>query len=260
MDDLKQYTILITGSASGNGLGIATVCTKYFRKIILIDKDKDNLDIAKEQLNKLIKQNTSCCIIDTYTSDLSDYLQRCKLIENILSKYKVIHCIVNNAGVSLFPSKNASFAEKLKVWNYTIEVNLTATFHIISELNKLIPDDLGTIINITSLNSTLAFPDNPSYMSSKGGLRQLTLSFANDLSKRGIRVNSIAPGYIRTNMTLNSWKDLQKRRDRTNRTMLGRWGKPKDLGGIVCFLASEMSSYITGQEIYIDGGWSTKGL
>ena len=97
-------------------------------------------------------------------------------------------------------------------------------------------------------------------MSSKGGLRQLTLSFAKDLSSRGIRVNAIAPGYIKTNMTLKSWENLETREARTNRTMLGRWGEPSDLGGTVCFLASNISSYITGQEIYIDGGWSSKGL
>ena len=127
-------------------------------------------------------------------------------------------------------------------------------------LKNNIPDNIGTIINITSLNSSLAFPDNPSYMASKGGLRQLTMSLATDLANREIRVNCIAPGYFKTNMTKKSWNDLKKREERSSRTLLNRWGLPVELGGTVCFLASNISSYITGQEIYVDGGWSIKGL
>ena len=260
MKDLKDYTLLITGAAGGNGFGIASICINYFKKIILIDRDEITLDRSISILREIIDSKNLDCELKKHLADLSDFNSRSKLIHEIKSTYTEIHCIVNNAGVSLFPKDEGSFNEKLDVWNYTIETNLTAPFHLISELNKLLPDKLGTIINITSLNSTLAFPNNPSYMSSKGGLRQLTLSFAKDLSSRGIRVNAIAPGYIKTNMTLKSWENLETREARTNRTMLGRWGEPSDLGGTVCFLASNISSYITGQEIYIDGGWSSKGL
>ena len=150
--------------------------------------------------------------------------------------------------------------EKMKLWDKTLKVNLTAPYRIILGLEELIPDKIGTIINITSLNSTFSFPNNPSYMASKGGLRQLSMALANDLSKRGIRVNSIAPGYFKTNMTKLSWENTEMRNERTSKTFLKRWGEPEDLGGIVCFLASNISSYITGQEIYVDGGWSVKGL
>ena len=118
----------------------------------------------------------------------------------------------------------------------------------------------GSIINITSLNSELAFPDNPAYVTFKGALKQMTKSFALDLGKHGIRCNNIGPGYIRTNMTKQSWSDPIRRKQREDKTALGRWGKPSDLCGVVIFLASDASGYITGQDIYVDGGWMIKGL
>ena len=116
----------------------------------------------------------------------------------------------------------------------------------------------GSIVNITSLNSELAFPNNPAYVSMKGGLKQLTKSLALDLGKYNIRVNNIGPGYIKTNMTKNSWKN--KRQEIEDRTILGRWGEPKDLIGTAVFLLSPASDYITGQDIYVDGGYLTKGM
>ncbi len=116
----------------------------------------------------------------------------------------------------------------------------------------------GSIINITSLNAELAFPDNPAYVAFKGGLKQLTKSLALDLGKYNIRVNNIGPGYMRTNMTKKGWANNRKLIE--DRTILGRWGTPDDLIGTAIFLLSSASSYITGQDIYVDGGYLTKGL
>jgi len=118
----------------------------------------------------------------------------------------------------------------------------------------------GSIINITSLNAELAFPGNPAYMASKGALRQLTRSAAYDLAPYGIRANNIAPGYIKTAMTEKSYNNQQLYEARQSRTILGRWGTPGDLAGAAIFLASNASSYITGQDLYVDGGWNIKGL
>ena len=116
----------------------------------------------------------------------------------------------------------------------------------------------GSIINITSLNSELGFPNNPAYVATKGGLKQLTKSLAVDLGKYNIRVNNIGPGYIKTNMTKQGWKNNKQAIE--DRTILGRWGKPEDLIGSIIFLLSDASSYITGQDIYVDGGYLAKGL
>jgi NAD(P)-dependent dehydrogenase (short-subunit alcohol dehydrogenase family) len=117
-----------------------------------------------------------------------------------------------------------------------------------------------SVINVTSLNAELAFPNNPAYVASKSALAGLTRSMALDYGKHGIRVNAIAPGYIKTDMTGESWTNLEKRKKRAGRTVLNRWGTPEDLAGPLLFLASEMSSYVSGHSLFVDGGWRIRGL
>jgi len=118
----------------------------------------------------------------------------------------------------------------------------------------------GSIINITSLAAEQGFPDNVAYVASKGGLKQLTKAMAIDLANKNIRVNSIGPGYVKTKMTEKSWKDKKKKKNRSERIILARWAYPEDIANTCLFLGSELSSYINGQEIYVDGGWLSKGL
>lgn len=149
-----------------------------------------------------------------------------------------------------------------KTWEDVIRINLTVPF-ILSKLvaKKLIEaQKAGSIINITSIGAELGFPDNPAYGAAKGGLKQLSKAMACDLSPHRIRVNNVAPGYTRTRMTEESWKDVEKRKQRTDRMMIGRWAVPEDVAAAVLFLASDMAEYITGQDIYVDGGWTAKGL
>ena len=136
---------------------------------------------------------------------------------------------------------------------------MRAPFFLISHLTSLMKKG-GSIINVTSLGSVLGFPDNPSYVSSKGGLKMLTKSLAVDLGKKGIRVNNLLPGYMKTAMTKKSFmnKDLKEERDK--RIIINRWGNSTDLIGPCIFLASDSSSYITGSDILVDGGWIAKGL
>ena len=166
--------------------------------------------------------------------------------------------LVNNAGISL-PHPVLDDSEKL--WEKTYNVNVKAPFFLSQECAKIMKiKKSGIIINVTSINAEFAFPDNPAYQVSKAGLKQLTKSMALDLAKFGIRVNNVGPGYFRTEMTKKSWTNIKKRKTISDNTILGRWGEPKDLEGTIIFLSSDASSYITGQDIYIDGGWSVKGI
>jgi len=113
---------------------------------------------------------------------------------------------------------------------------------------------------MTSINTELGFLNNPAYIASKGGLKMLTKSLAKDLGKYGIRVNNLGPGYFITDMTKNSYKNKKSRISRQNHTLLGRWGNVLDLVGPCIFLASDASAYITGQDLYVDGGWTANGL
>ena len=148
-----------------------------------------------------------------------------------------------------------------EAWEKTYNVDLKAPYILSKMVGEEMKKNLnGSIINITSLNSELAFPDNPAYIAMKGGLKQLTKSLAYDLGKYNIRVNNVGPGYMKTNMTKKSWSDPKTYEERKNKTVLQRWGEPSDLIGVTVFLASNASSYITGQDIYVDGGWLIKGL
>ena len=106
----------------------------------------------------------------------------------------------------------------------------------------------------------MGFPKNPAYVASKGGLKMLTKSLAKDLGKYGIRVNNLGPGYFVTNMTKNSYKNKKLKLAREKHTLLGRWGKISDLVGPCVFLSSDASEYVTGQDLYVDGGWTANGL
>ena len=174
-------------------------------------------------------------------------------------KHKKIDVLINNAGISL-PNVTRGFYPK-KNWDETLAINLSAAFHVSQTVIKyMIKTSKGSIINITSINAEFAFPNNPAYVASKGGLKMLGKALAKDCGKYGIRVNNLGPGYIKTEMTMKSFNDKNKRTARENSTMLGRWGEVDDLLGPCIFLASDASSYVTGQDIYVDGGWSSNGL
>ena len=161
-----------------------------------------------------------------------------------------------NAGTTASHSLSAYPDE---AWDRTLRVDLEAPFRIIRAFAGMMRDQgEGSIINITSIVAELGAPDNPAYAAAKGGLKQLTKALALDLGPHGIRVNNVGPGYFRTDMTRYSWDDPQRREERTQRTMLGRWGQPEDLAGVVLLLASDASRYITGQDLYVDGGWLAK--
>ena len=176
--------------------------------------------------------------------------------KDIFSKHKKIDVLINNAGITMPLMKNKLFYEK-ENWAKTIDVNLTASFFSSQEAIKyMIKRKEGSIINITSLNAELAFPKNPSYVASKGGLKMVGKALAKDWGKFGVRVNNLGPGYIKTSMTKSSYSNRRTRLEREKQTLLHRWGNMDDLVGPCIFLASDASKYITGQDIYVDGGWS----
>ena len=187
--------------------------------------------------------------------DITDKKKLDLLIKKALMYGGEIHGLVNCAGVTF---GNELFDYTEEDWNKTFEVNLKAPYELSRKVAKHMKENGGSIVNITSLNSELGFPNNPAYISTKGGLKQLTKSLAVDLGRYNIRVNNLGPGYIRTNMTKLGWKNNRKKIE--DRTVLGRWGEPNDLIGAAIFLLSEASSYVTGQDIYVDGGYLAKGL
>lgn len=166
--------------------------------------------------------------------------------------------LVNAAGITLPGSVEA---DAMVSFQRTLELNLTAAYGCsLAAVPHMQRNGQGTIINVTSIGAGLGFPGNPGYVASKGGLAAMTRAMALDLGSQGIRVNNIVPGYVHTAMTQGSYNNPELNAARAGRTMLGRWGKVEELAGAAVFLASSASSYVTGTDLYVDGGWSVKGL
>jgi NAD(P)-dependent dehydrogenase (short-subunit alcohol dehydrogenase family) len=169
-----------------------------------------------------------------------------------------IDVLVNNAGVTL-PGGDDPYDPQLHTATRTIL--LDAPYYLCGRIAPMMAaQGGGSIINITSINAELAFPENPAYVSSKGALRMLTKAVARDFGEHNVRANNLCPGYVRTDMTAASYADAERRELLRARTMLGRWGEPEDVAGPCLFLASDASAYVTGSDLYVDGGWAAKGL
>ena len=228
MFSVKNKVVIVTGSSGGNGSAIVKGLEKL--GAIVEGGDLPSYDITTDKHRKL-------------------------LVQQALNHTGKIDGLINCAGIT---RGNNVFDYDDEDWENTYQVNLKAPFELSREVARYMKNSGGSIINITSLNSELGFPNSPAYVAMKGGLKQLTKSLAVDLGKYNIRVNNVGPGYIKTNMTKQGWKN--NRKEIEDRTILGRWGRPEDLVGTIVFLLSSASSYITGQDIYVDGGYLTKGL
>jgi NAD(P)-dependent dehydrogenase (short-subunit alcohol dehydrogenase family) len=250
LDDLfsiRNKVIVVTGG--GSGLGKAVAISLAQRKALTHSFDKKFYEKVPMGLSDNLFQQT-CDITNKQKFD--------SLIKKIFLEHKKIDVLINIAGIGL---KKSGLFYPIHNWKKTLEVNLTAPFNCSQTVIKyMMKNKSGSIINFTSINAELAFPNNPAYVASKGGLKMLSKSLAKDWAKYGIRVNSIGPGYFRTDMTKESYENKNLRQKRTERTLLGRWGNKEDIVGTCIFLASDASNYITGQDIYVDGGWLANGL
>ena len=232
--------VVITGGNRGNGFAIANGLSNAGAKVVRIDLAFDN------------KLNT-----EDIEFDLTNQTKIKSLVEDITEKYGRIDALVNNAGVSIASAN--PYADE-STYEKTLSVNLHAAFAMCSAVCPIMAShNSGSIVNLTSLGAELAFPNNPSYQISKAGLRQLTKALARDWGEFGIRANNICPGYINTAMTAKSFTDNELHQKRKNNTLMKRWGESADLVGPAIFLISDASSYITGTDIYVDGGWTANG-
>lgn len=257
--DMSNRTTLITGAGGHLGYAMSSVLAEMKCNLILVDKNTENLDKTKSLLGE-----KSTVEIDTFCIDLEKQDDRQALLAEINKNYNDLSCLINNAafaGDKKLNGWNTSFEEQsVETWRRALEVNLTSAFEISKCLVPLLNKSRnGNIINIASIYGELG-PDwslyenssmgNPAaYAASKGALIQLTRWLATTLAP-GIRVNAISPGGIFRNQTEEFVKKY------SNRTPMGRMATEDDFLGITAFLASDMSSYVTGQIISVDGGWN----
>ena len=235
-----MQNVLVTGGSSGIGNSIIKILNQNGYNSINFDLKKNNYP-------------------NFYKTDLASIKSIYKNFNAVVKKYKKIHSLINCAGVT-FPGNSKNYS--LKSWDTTLKVNLTAPFVLSQIVGKnMIKNKIkGSIVNITSIGAELAFPENPAYQASKAGLKHLTKALAYDFSKYNIRVNSLAPGYTVTPMNRKSFKNKILKKKRSNQSMLNRWGFPFEIAETAIFLISEKSSFTTGQNFIVDGGWTSKGL
>jgi 2-deoxy-D-gluconate 3-dehydrogenase len=177
-----------------------------------------------------------------------------KVVDRAVKEFGKIDFLFNNAGiVRRAPSED--FTEK--DWDETISTNLKGPFFLAQAVARVMISQKrkGKIINTSSLSAVQGGKRVPAYAASKGGLSQVTKSMANDWAKYNILVNALGPGWVKTELTEPLQQDRERYAEITNRIPLGRWADPEDLMGAAVFLASDASDYITGQTIFVDGGW-----
>lgn len=249
--NLTNKTAIITGAAKGNGFAIAKGFLEVGAEVYFVDIAAQKLRNSVQSLNN----NNAIAIVADLTKD-EDLV---KIFSTVICKSGKIDVLVNNAGITIGGISSENYLSES--WNKTFILNLDSVFKLCQLVGKeMINKKGGSIINITSIGSELGFPENPAYVSSKGGLKMLTKALARDWAQYNIRVNNLVPGYMRTDMTIKSYKDKELYNERLKRIMIKRWGKPEDLIGPAIFLASDASSYVTGIDLFVDGGWTANGL
>jgi len=219
---------------------------------VLVNVDQQPLDEARAKYHKegLDAHSFAC--------DLTNSTQLDALVDYVESTHGRADVLVNCAGVT---TQHDSHDYPDELWSATLSLNLEAPFQLSKRIARLmIAQGGGSMIHITSINAEQRFAFNPAYQASKGGLRSLSKSLANDLGPHGIRSNTVGPGYFETSMHAGRLNDPEGVKARVARTMLGRIGQPAELAGIVVLLVSDAVAHITGQEIYVDGGWLARGF
>jgi len=242
---------LCTGSASGIGRRMALALAQAGADLVLVDRDPTGLTEAAGEIAKLPGGRSA-----TLTADLLDRNGLQDLAERAGEPFGAPDILVNAAGVNLRePVEEVSWDS----WDQTINLNLAVPFFLArSCVAGMKARGRGRVINIASLQSFRAFPNSIPYGASKGGVAQLTRAMAEAWSTDGITANAIAPGFFPTRLTQSVFENPELASHNARMTAIGRNGELTDLDGTTVFLASAASSYITGQVLPVDGGYSAK--
>jgi len=239
---------LVTGSGSGIGKGMAAGLAEAGAKVALAARNMDKLSKAASEMT------ASGLDVFPFQVDMAKPDSISDLVKVVVKEFSHIDFLFNNAGM-IHRAPMEEFP--LEKWEEMIKVNLTGPFLLSQAVAKhMIEKGIkGSIVNTSSLIAVFGGVTVPAYAATKGGLTQLTKSMCNDLAKYGIRVNAIGPGWVKTEMTQAIQNNPERFQSISTRIPLGRWANPEDLAGLAVFLASEASTYITGQVIFIDGGY-----
>lgn len=247
--DLSGKVALVTGTSRGLGQYFARALARAGADIAMTSRDKSTLASFAEEIHALGRRSFGASL------DVRNYESIQSAVAAVEEHFGHIDILVNNAGCNIRkPALDVTWDN----WNTILDTNLRGSFFVTQAVARgMIARGYGRIINIGSVTSVFGYAGLAPYGASRGGVRQLTMSLADDWGRHGITVNCLAPGWFRTeqNKALYgnaAWVEYLK-----DRIPVKRPGRPDDLDGAVVFLASESSRYITGQTLLIDGGIST---
>ena len=247
--DLTGQIALVTGASRGLGQHFARALARAGADLILTSRKADDLAPFVAEIESLGRR------AHPYALDVREQASIDNMAAQVHARFPQVHILVNNAGCNVRkPALDITWDD----WNLVLDTNLRGTFFVAQAIARgMFPHGYGRIINIGSVTSVFGYAGLAPYGASRGGVRQLTMSLADDWGPRGITVNCLAPGWFRTaqNQVLyenQEWVDYL-----VDRIPVKRPGDVHDLDGAIVFLASESSRYITGQTLLVDGGIST---
>ena len=248
--DLTGKTAIVTGGNKGLGKGMAEGLCEAGASVVIMASSESVYEAAKELTDKgFTAYGVRCNLADEAAIEKA-FAEALELLGGKLD------ILVNNAGIQ---RRNPSEDFLMSDWDDVLNVNLRAVFKLCQLAGRnMIPNGGGKIVNLASMLSYFGGSTVPAYAAAKGGVAQLTKALSNDWAKYNINVNAIAPGYMATDMNTKLIENPTRYAEITARIPMGRWGNEKDMKGIVIFLSSKASDYLSGAVIPVDGGYLGK--
>jgi NAD(P)-dependent dehydrogenase (short-subunit alcohol dehydrogenase family) len=246
--DLRGKTALVTGATRGLGEVAAKALAKAGADVAVCGRNKDGLKRVSDAINASGRD------AEGFSFDVTNKERVQEGVNKILERFGKIDILMNNAGLN-HREPVVDYPEE--AWDLVINTNLKGYFLVAQAVAPhMLERGYGKIINMSSILGKIALPNQLAYASAKGGVEQMTKVMALEWAKQGVRVNAIGPTYFETEMVTPIRNDPERFNFINERTPMGRWGYLPEMEGIVIFLAAPASDFITGQIIYIDGGWT----
>lgn len=248
--DLTGKTAVVTGTSRGLGQYMARALARAGADLVLTSRNADSLKEFQQEILALGRKAVALEL------DVRDPMSIERMADAALKEYSGIDILVNNAGCNV---RKRATEVSWDDWNLVLDTNLRGTFFVSQALasRSMMPNRYGRIINIGSVTCVAGYSGLGPYCASRGGVKQLTMSLADDWGEYGITVNCLAPGWFKTAQNAVLYENEKWVEYLCDRIPLNRPGQPNDLDGAVVFLASDASEYITGQTLLVDGGIST---
>lgn len=247
MFDLKDKVAIVTGGNRGLGKAMAKALAQAGANIAIVGRDQEKNKETVEEIRSLGRKAVS------FSVDLRNIQAINELMENVVKEFGKLDILINNAGVS---HTAAALEVKEEDWDKVMDLNVKSLFFCCQAAAKIMKEQgCGKIINVSSVAGAVGDFGIAPYTASKGAVTNLTRSLALEWARYGIQVNAIGPAYIETDLNRKELSVPKVRERIVSKTPMRRLGEPHEITGAVILLASDASSYMTGQTIYIDGGW-----